>query len=368
MAELYRQIKICFWSDPNIVDSFSPEDKLLYLYLMTNEYTNLCGIYEISLKQIAFDTGYSQETIKAILDRFQGHLKRIRYNPETHEMAILNWPKYNYPEKISDNRFVCIMNEFKGVKDKSLIAEILKQANKDIRAAFTVSLPQERAKPVDEAPAQSPAEAPQEPLISPLQAPPEPLKPVIVIEQVQEKEDTARPREEAHQEAPLPRGADPDYIPPQIESPHFKIASEWFKRFNKTTGLTTMPDERSMLAAKKLLKFLGGDQALALKAVDYYFDNWQDLWFACARASRKNPKETRAWEFRFDSFASPENIQEILSKMMSVPNQAKGIQEPWCSAPPLPPRAPEEVRKADAQQLHEFVANLGKAKITEMAK
>ena len=50
----YRNVSTSFWEDNKIVDDFTPEDKYIYLYCMTNPHTNLCGCYEISLKQIAF--------------------------------------------------------------------------------------------------------------------------------------------------------------------------------------------------------------------------------------------------------------------------------------------------------------------------
>jgi len=39
----------------------SPEDKLLFIYLWTNKHCNQAGLYEITLKTIAFDTGLPLE-------------------------------------------------------------------------------------------------------------------------------------------------------------------------------------------------------------------------------------------------------------------------------------------------------------------
>ncbi|WP_251551425.1 hypothetical protein [Neobacillus muris] len=73
----------------------TPEDKYFYLYLLTNPHTTQIGIYKITKKQIAFDMGYSIETVHSLMDRFITHHKLIRYNPETGELAIKNWRKYN---------------------------------------------------------------------------------------------------------------------------------------------------------------------------------------------------------------------------------------------------------------------------------
>ena len=63
----YRNVSTSFWEDNKIVDDFSPEDKYIYLYCMTNPHTNLCGCYEISLKQIAYETGYNTDSVERLL-------------------------------------------------------------------------------------------------------------------------------------------------------------------------------------------------------------------------------------------------------------------------------------------------------------
>ena len=63
----YRSVYTTFWTDTKVSDDFTPEDKYFMLYCLTNNYTNLCGCYEISIKQIAIDTGYNEETIKKLV-------------------------------------------------------------------------------------------------------------------------------------------------------------------------------------------------------------------------------------------------------------------------------------------------------------
>jgi len=59
-----------FWTDPYILD-LDPSEKLLYVYLITNPYTDICGIYEIATKIIAVETGFEKDTIERILKRFE---------------------------------------------------------------------------------------------------------------------------------------------------------------------------------------------------------------------------------------------------------------------------------------------------------
>lgn len=91
----YRNIQMSFWTDSKVSGQFSPNEKLMYLYLMTNPHTNLCGCYEISKKQIAFETGFSAKMTDNLLKKL-GENKVIDYSEETNEVLIINWHKYNW--------------------------------------------------------------------------------------------------------------------------------------------------------------------------------------------------------------------------------------------------------------------------------
>ena len=92
----YRNISMAFWTDTKVVDDFTPEDKYIYLYCMTNPHTNLCGCYEVSVKQIAQETGYNEDTVMRLLRRLDGDHNVIRYSAATKELLILNWFRYNW--------------------------------------------------------------------------------------------------------------------------------------------------------------------------------------------------------------------------------------------------------------------------------
>ena len=71
----YRPIKTCFWSD-EWVATLKPTEKLLYLYLITNERTNLCGIYRLPIQYISFETGLNQGQLEKA---FQSFGARVMY-------------------------------------------------------------------------------------------------------------------------------------------------------------------------------------------------------------------------------------------------------------------------------------------------
>ena len=93
---VYRNISMDFWTDSKVVDDFTPEDRYFHIYLLTNPHTNLCGCYEVSLKQIANETGYNTDTVLRLLDRFQTVHQTLEYCKATKEVLILNWYKYNW--------------------------------------------------------------------------------------------------------------------------------------------------------------------------------------------------------------------------------------------------------------------------------
>ena len=92
----YRTVHISFWTDPKVDDDFTPEDKYFYLYLLTNPHTNICGCYEISMKQMVRETGYNEDTVKRLLQRMEFTHNVIQYDPETKEVFVPKWGKYNW--------------------------------------------------------------------------------------------------------------------------------------------------------------------------------------------------------------------------------------------------------------------------------
>ena len=114
---IFRKIHTSFWSD-SFVSELENDQKLFYLYLMTNERTRQCGVYEITKKQIAFDLGYSIDKVSKLLAYFISK-KKIKYNDKTNELALGNWLKYN--NSTSPKVQSCINQEFKLVKDTVLI-------------------------------------------------------------------------------------------------------------------------------------------------------------------------------------------------------------------------------------------------------
>ena len=65
----HRYVSTNMWTDPWF-QSLDPSQKFLYLYCITNHCTNIAGFYKISIKQICFDTGYNEDTIRNIFLQF----------------------------------------------------------------------------------------------------------------------------------------------------------------------------------------------------------------------------------------------------------------------------------------------------------
>ncbi|WP_163136895.1 conserved phage C-terminal domain-containing protein [Bacillus subtilis] len=133
----FRQVHVQFWQDPKVLEELTPEDKYFYLYLLTNPSTTQIGIYSITKKQMAFDIGYSIESVNSLMDRFQNNHRLIEYNSETREIAIIKWGKYNL-NKAGKPMLDCIEKELQEVKDKTLIELVFPHIPNDvIRESFS---------------------------------------------------------------------------------------------------------------------------------------------------------------------------------------------------------------------------------------
>ena len=137
-----RVIDTSFWTDDKVVDLFSPEDRYFFLYLMTNPHTTQLGIYAINKKYMAFESGYSLDTIKVLLDRFQNKYDIIRYSEKTGEIAIKNYLKHSIVKggkPVED----LLVKEIKGIKDKQLLKYVFDAISdtEDINQSVETILP-----------------------------------------------------------------------------------------------------------------------------------------------------------------------------------------------------------------------------------
>ena len=73
-----RYVNTEFWDD-GWIKKLKVDEKFLYLYLLTNPLTNICGIYEISPERMSFDTGMDLSRVIEILRTFSKG-KRVKYS------------------------------------------------------------------------------------------------------------------------------------------------------------------------------------------------------------------------------------------------------------------------------------------------
>jgi len=117
MNDKLRSVNTKFWDD-SFVQEINPSEKLLFLYLLTNPLTNLLGVYEITEKRIAFDTGLNLETIRKGFERF-GRVGKAYF---LQNFVILpNWLKN---QRLNPNMKIAVAREFNDLP-KELKSNIL---------------------------------------------------------------------------------------------------------------------------------------------------------------------------------------------------------------------------------------------------
>jgi len=90
-----RNIQSAFWNDEKVAE-FGTEDKLFFLYLLTNANTKQVGVYKVSPRQMSYESGLAPEVIETLMKRFESEYKLIQYDASSREICILNWGKFNF--------------------------------------------------------------------------------------------------------------------------------------------------------------------------------------------------------------------------------------------------------------------------------
>lgn len=71
-----RYINTRLWND-NYVSMLDPIEKLLFIYSLTNEHTNISGMYEVPLKIIAIETGIDVSMLNKMFSRLKDKINYV---------------------------------------------------------------------------------------------------------------------------------------------------------------------------------------------------------------------------------------------------------------------------------------------------
>lgn len=120
---IYRQIHTTFWKDRR-VGEWDKDQKLFYLYLLTNDYTTQCGVYEFNRRYAEFELGMSREQVDSHI-KFLVSEGRIVFNEKPEELMIVNWLKYNSAR--SPKVAAVIDKELREIKTLEFESEVIKK-------------------------------------------------------------------------------------------------------------------------------------------------------------------------------------------------------------------------------------------------
>lgn len=79
-----RFVKSSVWNDRSLL----PDEKLMYLYLITNPHTNSLGIYKLPINTAAKEVGLSEEVVKTLINRLK-ELGLIEYSEENKTVTVI---------------------------------------------------------------------------------------------------------------------------------------------------------------------------------------------------------------------------------------------------------------------------------------
>ena len=124
-----RPVPVDFWLKQDVNESYSLDDKLVYVYLIANEHTQQLGIYRITFKTISNELNMPIERVEQSMFNLEYRFNIIRYSKRTNEVAILDYLIFGILKGGNVIR-QCFDNINKKVQDKSLLASLYIYTNK----------------------------------------------------------------------------------------------------------------------------------------------------------------------------------------------------------------------------------------------
>ena len=89
---MYRTVETTIWTDPK-VKALGAYPKFVFVYLLTNPHSHLCGLYYLPKMLIEHETGVSAEEIEEAFKRFH-EVELAHYDEEQAVVWVVNMFEY----------------------------------------------------------------------------------------------------------------------------------------------------------------------------------------------------------------------------------------------------------------------------------
>lgn len=118
------KIKSSFWTDSE-VETISPEQRLAFLWILTNSQIGLCGFFEASTRRFAFETGLPEKALWETVEALPRALKGFRDKNIIYARRFIQHQLGSGNALERNNIFKSLMAEFQMIRHQGLISALL---------------------------------------------------------------------------------------------------------------------------------------------------------------------------------------------------------------------------------------------------
>ena len=119
----FKTINETFWTDPDIAE-LKPNEKLLFIYLITNPHSHFTGIYHLPEVFMVHETGLNSDAIFKGRSTLEQRLL-IMYDLKKSVVWVRNMMKYQRFGKMSENQKISVINQLSTLHNSLLINNFL---------------------------------------------------------------------------------------------------------------------------------------------------------------------------------------------------------------------------------------------------
>ena len=138
MQNFCRSVKSHVWQDRTF-HRLAPEEKLIYLYLLTGPVTSDTSVFLCPLDQMSLDLGIPVDSIEKVLKRFI-ELNIVAYDFEQEEICVIPYFAYG-TNPVGALNYEMYAKDFDKINNKNLIKYAIESArNADISIAYFAAI------------------------------------------------------------------------------------------------------------------------------------------------------------------------------------------------------------------------------------